>query len=69
MKNAIGNASSASVTVTAAAIRTVRSTIVRYTSFSSSVWKLSRLKPWTISPENVSRCQNAAANSTASEPR
>src|SRR3954451_10855413 len=58
-----------SVTVTSAAIESVRSTIVRYTGCSMIVRKFSSEKPRTISPLNSSRVQNEAMSRTTSEPR
>jgi hypothetical protein len=58
-----------SVIVTAAAMPTVRIVIVRYTSFSHRVWKLSNENPRTISDVRTSRLQNAFASRNRSDPR
>lgn len=65
----MGNARIASVTVTAAAIVTVRNATVRYTDSVTIVLKFPRLKVCDTSPVSAFTFQNAAASSTASEPR
>ena len=63
MKYANGNASTASVTVTAAAIPIVRSAIVRYVGSLKIVRKLSSVQSCTSLPVNESTLQNAEMNS------
>ena len=69
MKYANGNASTVSVTVTAAAMPIVRSAIVRYALSSQSVRKLSTFQMWTISVVNASTDQNAETSSATSDAR
>src|SRR5918911_1143188 len=69
MKYANGKAITASVSVTAAAIPTVRYAMCRYVGSEKIVWKLSRFHACTIFPVNASRSQNADTNSTASAAR
>src|SRR6185503_7126268 len=58
-----------SASVTSAAIRTVRSTICRYTGVSISSLKFWKPYLWTISPLKSSSCHSDARKRTASDPR
>ena len=68
-KKANGSASTASVTVTAAAMPIVRSAIVRYVPTEKSVLKLSSVHVWTRLPVNESTLHSAEMNSTTSAAR
>ena len=69
MKKAIGKASSASTTVTAAAMPMVRAMIARLVGSETSVWKLSSVNvcssSWVVSP----MLQNPVTRRITSEPR
>ena len=69
MKYASGNASTASVTVTAAAIPIVRSAIDRYALDSQIVRKLSRFQMCSISVVNGLTVQNDEMKSATSDAR
>ena len=66
MKYANGNATTAVVTVTAAAIPIVRPAIRQYVWSCQSVRKFPSPQVWTILPLSGSSAQNAEMNSTAS---
>jgi len=57
------------VAVTIAAMTTVRTATLRYTSVVRSSMKLSSVKSRTTRDVNGSRVQNALRNRTTSEPR
>jgi hypothetical protein len=57
------------VTVTAAAIQTVRNAICRYVGSCRIVWKFAHVHACVSFPVNVSRLQNADTKSTASAAR
>ena len=69
MKKASGKASTASVSVTAAAIQSVRKAIRQYVWSCQSVLKFVHDQAWTTLPVNESTCQNADTNKATSEPR
>jgi hypothetical protein len=69
MKYANGNASTASVTVTAAAIPIVRSAIERYADDSKIVLKFPRFQTCSISVVSELTCQNADTKRTTSAAR
>ena len=69
MKYANGKASTASVSVTAAAMPIVRSAIVRYALESISVRKLSRFQMCSMSVVNEFTVQNDEMKSATSDAR